>query len=61
MRGVYQFHLAVERSLVKTTSPSLKETRMGLLLWRYAEAGLIVVEGRKITITDVEKLRGYDL
>ena len=40
---------------------NLTQEHFSRILHELAEAGLIVVEGRKITITDVEKLRGYDL
>ncbi len=40
---------------------NLTQEHFSRILHELSEAGLIVVEGRKITITDVEKLRGYDL
>ena len=40
---------------------NLTQEHFSRILHELSEAGLIVVEGRKITIQDVEKLRGYDL
>ena len=40
---------------------NLTQEHFSRILHELSEAGLIVVEGRRITITDVEKLRGYDL
>ena len=40
---------------------NLTQEHFSRILHELSEAGLIVVEGRKITIPDVEKLRGYDL
>ena len=40
---------------------NLTQEHFSRILHELSEAGLIVVAGRKITITDVEKLRGYDL
>ena len=40
---------------------NLTKEHFSRILHELSEAGLIVVEGRKITIPDVEKLRGYDL
>ena len=40
---------------------NLTQEHFSRILHELTEAGLIVVEGRKISIPDVEKLRGYDL
>ena len=40
---------------------NLTQEHFSRILHELSEAGLIVVEGRRITIPDVEKLRGYDL
>ena len=40
---------------------NLTQEHFSRILHELSEAGLIVVEGRKISIPDVEKLRGYDL
>ena len=40
---------------------NLTQEHFSRILHELAENGLIVVEGRKISIPDVEKLRGYDL
>ena len=40
---------------------NLTQEHFSRILHELSEAGLIVVEGRRIAIPDVEKLRGYDL
>jgi len=40
---------------------NLTQEHFSRILHELSEAGLIVVEGRRITIPNVEKLRGYDL
>jgi CRP-like cAMP-binding protein len=40
---------------------NLTQEHFSRILRELSEAGLILVKGRKITIPDVEKLRGYDL